>query len=141
MNVISSVPTIDGHLWVKRNGVDIDPHFNEYDMISYIQTGKKAPQKWIRKPAEDIIQKVIIGIYERNIKTEYSTMEEFVVDYLKIMGKDHKPVFGKCITNALIERHLNGGELVFGSCGFPKGNSIWWEFGGADWTVKQFLKK
>jgi hypothetical protein len=31
--IISSVPKIDGHFWVERDGVKIDPHFGFYDMV------------------------------------------------------------------------------------------------------------
>ena len=31
--IVHSVPKIDGHFWVERNGKIIDPYFKEYDLI------------------------------------------------------------------------------------------------------------
>lgn len=37
--------------------------------------------------------------------------------------------FGYCIVNALVEQHLRGGTIVYGSLGFGKAKNIWWEYG------------
>jgi hypothetical protein len=48
-----------------------------------------------------------------------------------------------CPINATLEWIANGGEIVFGSLGWKKKGSdeIWWEYGGIDYTVADFLRK
>jgi hypothetical protein len=84
---------------------------------------------------------MMIAIHNKVIKQEYSTISEFVADYIKISGED--PVCAFCLFNALIEIEKNGGELVFGSWGVErKDGSKFYEFGGEDYNgVSAFFKE
>ena len=137
VKIIHSIPKIDGHFWVVRDGKIIDPHFKEYDLIRSIHKGKK----FIYHPADAMTQRMMIAINEKVIKKDYATISEFVADYIKISGEE--PVCNFCLFNALIEIEKNGGELVFGSWGVErKDGSKHWEFGGEDYKgVSAFFKE
>ena len=67
--------------------------------------------------------------------------EEFYQLSLKIGF--HNPMFGKCYQNCIIDIHLHGGKLVFGSFGWKKKNSnqIHYEYGGINYKkVEDFIK-
>ena len=117
-------PIIDGHLWVVKDGKIIDPHFKNYDMICCIR-GVSTEKHYL--PADITIQKVII--------------KKWIKFLNKIDLKNWKNMPNFCFINAIAYNRKYGGELDFGSLGFGKKNKIWWEFGGVDWSLLQFLKK
>lgn len=117
-------PAIDGHLWVVRNGKIIDPHFQDYNFIAKFHNVSK---KKNYLPAETRIQEIIIKKW---------------TDFLKdIPLNDWETQANYCFINAIAEQRKNGGELVFGSLGFGESDNVWWEFGGVDWGLIQFLKR
>jgi hypothetical protein len=134
--IVSSVPKIDGHFWVERDGVKIDPHFEYYDKVKLANRGKK----FIYYPADEITQNFMIILHLKVISREYATLGEFLDDYKEIAGE--KPVTGFCIFNALIEKEKNGGELIFGSWGVEREDgSKFYDFGGEDYKgVSAFMK-
>jgi hypothetical protein len=124
---------IDGHFWVERDGVIIDPHFELYDKIIEI---RKCTTKVAHKEAPKSTQDKMIKMYE-----EY---------FQKMRGDDWKTVFARvfatpkpnnCVQNAIAEVTNNGGRLVFGSLGWEqKKGGVWWEYGGEDWhTLNDFV--
>ena len=138
--VINSLPTLDGHWWIENNGVINDKYFPEYKNISKFYTVRALKkEEWVYLPADDLTQKVLKAMVNKVILSVYDTVELFIKDYIKIVGKEPMPMF--CVTNALMEQYLNGGVVVCGSYGFKKVNNMWWEFGGEGWKTKQFIKK
>ena len=130
--VIDTTP-IDGHFWVVRDGKIIDPNFPQYDMIKKIVGGVG---ERVYLPAEKIIQSFMIKKYIVG-RTMLLTDERN-----KYIIEMYSPLFAKCETNALVETLKNGGEIVFGSMGWnTKNGGIHYEYGGANWTISQFLKK
>jgi len=111
-------PSIDGHLWVMRDGKIIDPHFKSYNIICMIR-GVDV-KKQVHIPASDIIQKVIIKKW-----TDF-------LEHICLKDWDNKADY--CFINAIAEQQKNGGELVFGSMGWGD----WIEYGGIDWNLRQF---
>jgi hypothetical protein len=134
--VIYSVPKIDGHFWLERDGVIIDPHFEYYDIVKLSKRGGK----FIYYPADETTQSFMIMLHLKVISTEYATLGEFLDDYKQISGEE--PVTGFCMFNALIEQEKNGGELIFGSWGVERADgSKFYEFGGKDYKgVSAFMK-
>jgi len=135
--ILHSLPKLDGHFWVVRDGKIIDPHFSYYDMVKSIHKGKK----FIYHPADAMTQTIMKSIVMRGINKYYPEIADFVADYKKIVGEEK--VEGYCLQNALIEIDENGGELIFGSWGVErKDGSKFWEFGGDDYVgVKAFFKE
>jgi hypothetical protein len=114
MKIIHSVPKINGHFWIERDGLIIDPHFKEYDSIKLEHKAKK----FIYSPTDETTQGFMINIFLKNILKDYTNLTEFLNDYKKIVGE--KPLFSFCIYNALIEQEKNGGKLIFGSYGLER---------------------
>jgi len=128
---MNSLPTIDGHFWVVRDGKIIDPDFDEYHFIKKVQ-GCVGPRVYL--PADDLVQRVIKRKHEAVISME----ECGTIFSLHFRGR---PQMCSCFQNACMEINLNGGELVFGSMGWKKrSGGIHYEFGGEGWKVSQFLK-
>jgi hypothetical protein len=136
-DIVHTLPKLDAHFWVVRDGKIIDPHFPYYDMIKSIHNGKK----FIYHPADATTQTIMKAIVMKNINRYYPELADFVADYKKIMGEEKAQ--GYCLHNALMEIDENGGELVFGSWGVElKDGSKFWEFGGEDYIgVKAFFKE
>ena len=134
-NVTLGMPTIDGHFWVERDGKKIDPYFEHYDMVKRVHKGKR----WVYLPADELTQRMMIAIFDKVIKKEFETIEEYLAFSIKYGGKFGE---GYCHKNALLEIEENGGTLVFGSYGVQrKDGSIFYEYGGEDYkNVKAFIK-
>ena len=130
-NKQKSIPIVDGHYWIVRDGKIIDPYFMEYNLIKMIN-GLTDDIVYIDAP--QLIQSVLIK--------KMQPIEEIVSEMPMNTCAEFSPRFNYCIQNALIERKLRGGKLVFGSVGWKKrdGKGVHYEFGGLDWTVRQFLK-
>jgi len=126
-----SYPIIDAHFWVVRDGQIIDPYFSYYDLVKKLNmlTGDR-----IYLEAADIVQKVIIRKFQS------------VIDWgevYKIMKKiNYTQEENQCYQNCLYEIMENGGELKFGSMGwkFKTSDKIHYEYGGENWSLKQFIK-
>lgn len=136
-NVTLGLPTIDGHFWVERDGKKIDPYFEEYDVVKRVHHGKR----WVYLPADELTQRMMIAIFDKVIKKEFATIEEYLIythEYNGVQGFG----FGYCHKNALAEIVGSGGTLVFGSYGVQrKDGSIFYEYGGEDYkNVKAFIK-
>ena len=129
-----AMPTIDGHFWVERDGKKIDPYFEEYDMVKRVRKGKR----WVYLPADELTQRMMIAIFDKLIKKEFSTVAEYL-HYSKVYGI--KFGFGYCHKNSLLEIEERGGTLVFGSYGVQREDgSIFYEYGGEDYkNVKAFI--
>jgi len=135
--VVNGIPKIDGHYWVLRDGVIIDPHFSEYDWYKLANRGVNT----IYYPADATTQRMMTMINTAVLtKAGYSSINEFITDYILIVGEE--PVVAFCYFNALIEIQKNGGELIMGSFGWNrKDGSKFYEFGGEDYlNVKAFIK-
>ena len=122
-----SMPRMDVHCWVVRNGEVIDPWFEQYSIITMI---RHTTQQRVYKEAPEETQRIIAGIFETYYGITLSI--DFLID-VPVM-------FGHCYRNAMKEIHIHGGELKIGSCGFVRDDgSVWWEYGGIDYrTVSDF---
>jgi hypothetical protein len=134
-------PCIDAHFWVERNGEIIDPHFE--NQFSYIQKVWKCNDTKCYLEASDEIQEAVINHFKKCVMKQFKVRKwEKAVDILKTVFETvgYKPTFGECWKNVLLEVIVNGGTIKFGSMGFEKidGNGNHWEFGGEDYTIKQF---
>ena len=117
-------PSVDGHFWVVKDGKIIDPHFQFYNRVANIR-GVSHNKNYL--PADTLIQQVLIKKW---------------TDWLKDVPLDGWEAQASCCgINAIAEQRKNGGELVFGSLGFGEDKNVWWEFGGVDWGLLQFLKR
>jgi len=125
---------IDGHFWVEKDGKIIDPYFKEYDYLKNYHNGTSITYL----PAPELIQNVMIKKLEKLILKHFTNYNLFLN---RINFVFPKLQFGFCQINTHINYNKYGGKIVFGSLGIIKqDNSIWYEYGGKDWTVKQFLK-
>jgi hypothetical protein len=156
----NGMPTIDGHFWVERDGKIIDPNFPKED--EYIREANKTTTKKAYYEATDLAQKVMIGLMEKTLSYElkkakmingkgaiYVSLQDLdslnvpmTEEELEKAIKDYAPAFGCCSLNAYTEAKLRGGRIVFGSQGWKKKDgSVWWEYGGVNYTtVFQFIK-
>ena len=129
-----SFPTFDGHFWIERDDKIVDFHFCEYDFIKMIN-GCNGEQVYL--PAPEITQKVALNIMEKVMKNAFKTdtIDEAVEKYYKLATKIGRQDahFAECPKNVLVERHLRGGKIVFGSMGWKKKNGdIHFEYGGTE---------
>jgi hypothetical protein len=95
-------------------------------------------------PAPKEIQDKIKSMYVEYLESVYGKIpiQDIYKDFAntsKIVG--FKGEAGNCFQTSIIEIAENGGELVFGSLGFKKlkGKGYFYEFGGKNYTIGQFL--
>ena len=135
---MQALPIIDAHIWIKHNDQIVDPYLEYYNIVTLVNGTTK---KRVYKEADPLVQKVILKKFMNAVYdgvTEYE--KEMIHSFLKETFKT--PRNNSCFQNALAYQLNYGGELVFGSMGFErKDGSIFWEFGGENYTLKQFLKK
>ncbi|AMM52436.1 hypothetical protein TH61_16290 [Rufibacter sp. DG15C] len=116
-------PIFDGHFWVVKDGVIIDPFFDVYYQKALI---RRVPTKRHYHAAPEDVQKFFMDLmkpYWEKVKEGYAILP------------------GYCCFNALHEAELNGGEVVFGSMGFGMKPNVFWEYGDPSWKrPKKFLK-
>jgi hypothetical protein len=129
------LPIIDAHFWIERDGKIIDPDYPDHQ---YVIQANKCTNKKMYKEAPPSTQEKAIKMYEEYFELVAGK------DWLKLMassaeGRGH---YNQCVQVAILERHLRGGRLVFGSMGWEKKKGgVHWEFGGEDWTtLNDFLK-
>lgn len=125
---------MDGHFWVVRDGKIIDPYFDNYDYVIKIN---KLEGDRVYLPASPLIQQIMkkkfidnkIQMIEWGLNQNYKAFN---------IGQRRSDC---CNINAIFEMKQNGGEIIFGSMGWKHRGSdkIWWEYGGEDYTVKQFI--
>jgi len=149
-NKMDSLPVIDGHFWVERDGRIFDaPCEKEYGDICRLHGCDSTDKKYL--PAPELTQKLVINIFTKAygkiaLKNEKTSLESLCSWFLKsveeVYGKGHKrPTdgFGSCLQYAFCELAENGGKLVFGSLGFKRRNRAGhhYEYGGEgeDWKV------
>ena len=145
MNKHIELPTIDGHFWVVRDGKIIDKDFpREYTQVCR-EWGCGKEKNYL--PAPEMTQKLMIGIFKKAFSSYFEkrqSWEDILAEfhYLSCMTGTVEPEYGRCYQNCLLEIHLRGGELVFGSLGFKKPDSSFhYEFGGTKYlTCNDFLK-
>jgi hypothetical protein len=136
-------PTIDAHFWVERDGIIIDPYFKEYN---YIKTIRGLGDEQVHLEADLPIQNIMIEIHKRVLKSvmggaDFQEAMKNFVDFAKKFQMD-TPTADRCWNNVLLEVYKNGGEIKFGSMGwkYKNSNKIFYEYGGVDWKVKDFMK-
>jgi hypothetical protein len=135
--LVNSMPCVDGHFWIERDGKIIDPHFPEQDYVKRVHRGVK----FVYKPADVNTQTLIKMMHLRSIeKGGYEGLDDFLIDYQMIAGAE--ALHGYCFFNALIECEEDD-KLIFGSWGVERADGTkFWEYGGEDWTgVKAFIKR
>lgn len=138
-----SMPKIDGHFWVERDGEIIDTDFPIYEECRRFWKCVSSTPHHLE--ADATTQKLMIEMFKRSqMKTmEVDTWEkcvEEVVLFTSMMGIT-TPQPNQCWMNAIIEVAKNGGKIKFGSLGWEtKSGKIHWEYGGETYkNVKQFL--
>ena len=156
----NGMPVIDGHFWVERDGKIIDPNFPKED--EYIRVANNTTTKKAYHEAPELVQKVMLGLLEKTITYELrkaelmrgrsglcvslstlQTLNEPMTEEEKAEAmEEYTPRFNCCNLNAYTEAKLRGGRIVFGSQGWKKKDgSVWWEYGGTDYTtVARFMK-
>ena len=135
--LVNSVPLVDGHFWIERDGKIIDPHFPEQDYVKGVHRGVK----FVYKPADELTTTMITMMHYKTIeKGGYKNLVDFLTEYILIAGE--KPRQGYCFFNAMMEQE-EGDKLIFGSWGVERADGTkFWEYGGEDWTgVKAFIKR
>ena len=126
-----SYPCVDGHFWLVRNGKIIDPYFDDYTFVKKVQG---CNNKQVYLPASPLVQTILKRKFAE-VDESWGVTKQFIIDDF-----NGKPLSGRCYHNARMLME-DGDELVFGSMGWhKKTGGIHYEFGGEDWTVKQFLK-
>jgi hypothetical protein len=125
-------PQFDGHFWVVKDGEIIDPDFEkekEVKMLQRCEGGK------VYLEASPEVQKDILKMV--NDINNFDMCGKF------LLKGGFCPGYGQCIFNAMLLKAKFGGKIVFGSMGWKRrgSSSIHWEFGGKDWTVKDFIKR
>ena len=123
---------MDGHYWIERDGVIEDPYFPFYDKVKSIW-GLTNEIVYLEAPP------MIQAVFLKRLDATRHALE----DVSDTGMRHYKPVFQQCPTNAVIAHILRGGRIVFGSMGWKRknGDGVHYEFGGENYTVKQFLKK
>ena len=122
---------MDGHFWVVRDGKIIDPYFKSYD---YVIKVNNLEGDRVYLPASPLIQAVMKKRFiDGSMQTAAMLLRQHII-------QPHTRRDNCCNINAILETY-NGGEIIFGSMGWKQKDSdeIWWEFGGDDYTVKDFL--
>ncbi len=134
----SELPVVDGHFWIERDGVIIDPTFPEYDIIrrlngcTSVQKHQKAPQ-WICD-----------RLFNRYMKCYQEAFgEDEWTDTLYPMFLD-QPRYSCAVQNVMADVAYNGGNVCFGSMGWERNNKkkgTFWEYGCEEWTtLNDYLK-
>ena len=121
---------MDGHYWVVRDGVIIDPMFEEYEETKAIFGLKGKP---IYLPADALTQQV----FKKKLNNYIKELEEEGYRFPGCWTITNR----NCNLNAYVEQKLRGGEIVFGSMGWKRknGNGIHYEFGGEGFNVAKFM--
>lgn len=131
-------PVIDGHFWIERDGKIVDWDFPQH---------KECKKNWecgnekVYLPAPNTVQTLVIKIFEKTMLGVINSKEEFY--QLSLLYGFSKPMFGRCYQNCIVDIHLHGGKLIFGSFGWKKknGNQVHYEYGGLDFKkVADFIK-
>jgi hypothetical protein len=142
MNKRIELPDIDGHFWIVRDGKIIDWDFPEYAQVRRMWgCGKEKTYL----PAPEMTQKLMIGMFKKAFSSHFSktqTWEEILAEFhgLCCLAGAVEPQYCRCFQNCLLEIHLRGGELVFGSLGFKRPDgSFHYEYGGTEYkTIADF---
>ena len=134
--IVNSMPCVDGHFWIEREGKIIDPHFPEHDYVKRVHRGVK----FVYKPADVNTQALIHLMHIRTIEKGGYDLVDFLIDYRTIAGAEAR--HGFCFFNVLLE-FKEGDNIIFGSWGVERADGTkFWEYGGEDWTgAKAFIKK
>ena len=121
--------TMVGHFWVVRDGEVRDPKFPQHTMIQKIQKTTAEP---CHLPAPEATQRVMIASHIK--KAREACGDDYAEFFVRTM--EGKAKFGFCFMNAVMEQHLNGGKIVFGSAGWVRADgSEFYEFGGPEFQV------
>ena len=140
---MTSYPIIDAHFWVERDGVIIDPYFKTYDQVKKFWD---LSNDQVYLEADQSIQKIMIEIHTRVLKkqTKKNDFQEALQEHCEFCKKFNadKALSDRCWRNVCLEVYKNGGQIKFGSMGWRRKNSneVHYEYGGADWKIKDFIK-
>lgn len=136
-------PTIDAHFWVERDGVIIDPYFKEYNYVKKVWgLGNEQVHLEADLPTQNIMIEIHKRILKRNVGgADFQEAMKNLIDLAKKFQMD-TPRANECWNNVLLEVYKNGGEIKFGSMGWKckNSNKVFYEYGGVDWKVKDFMK-
>tara|TARA_R110000868_G_scaffold294737_2_gene555205 strand:+ start:85 stop:558 length:474 start_codon:yes stop_codon:yes gene_type:complete len=126
---MTSTSRFDGHYWVVRDGVIIDPIFEDYTATKSI-FGLKGRSIYL--PADALTQQV----FKKKLTDHITKLETEGYRF----PNDWEIAYGHCDLNAYTEQKLRGGEIVFGSMGWKRknGNGVHYEYGGEGWNVAKF---
>lgn len=125
------LPHMLGHFWVVRDGRVIDPKFPEHRQI---QRQNRLQDVSCHLPAPAMTQKVMIASHIKKAKNVFG--ENYAVEFERIFAPHGGKHYGMCFFNAVIEKHRNGGEIVFGSMGWLRDDDTeFYEYGGKSFQV------
>jgi hypothetical protein len=125
------LPQMMGHFWVVRDGRVIDPKFQEHRDI---QRQNRLQDVSCHLPAPAMTQKIMIASHIKKAKNVFG--ENYAVEFERIFAPHGGKHYGMCFFNAVIEKHRNGGEIVFGSMGWLRDDDTeFYEYGGKSFQV------
>lgn len=119
--------TINGHYWVERDGVIIDPYFPNYDdfkKFHKIKKNKKNKRVYV-EATNPITKQTALKFLENRLLKPFGDRRK-AVDLMLMCGYTPEPRC--CQFNAVIEAERNGGVIKFGSVGMEsddKTKTIW----------------
>lgn len=119
--------TINGHYWVERDGVIIDPYFPNYDSFKKfhgIKKNKKNKRVYF-ECQNPITNQVALKYLEDQILKPFGDKQK-TIQLLKMCGFTPEPRC--CGFNAIMESEIKGGVIKFGSVGMEsddKTKTIW----------------
>lgn len=127
--LMGSLPKVMcGHFWIVRDGEIIDPRFKEHE---HIQRVNGTTDQVCRIPASEAVQKIMIATHLKKVQEHIG--DNAGAFFARVMGR---PSFGQCFFNCLMEQHLRGGEIVFGSMGWVREDgSKYYEYGGENFKI------
>jgi NADH:ubiquinone oxidoreductase subunit E len=137
-------PIIDAHFWIERDSEIIDDEYPKKDAI--IKQIWKCNDTKCYLEASDEIQEAVINHHKKIVMKKLRVKDwEDALDILTEIFEINKyePMYGCCFLNVMYELTRNrNGTIKFGSMGFEKknGDGVHWEFGGENWTIKDFGK-
>jgi hypothetical protein len=144
-NELKPTTKMDGHFWVERNQQIIDTTPEDPDFMRIApHRGFTGEREYL--PAASIVQTIMIKSYTADVIAAYNKATGCSATTLAEVYENspiQNPKANLCYKNAFYEQWKNGGTVVFGSMGYKAHwtNEIFWEFGGLDFVLPDFLGK
>ena len=96
-------------------------------------SARRKNEPWIKAWAlqSEAVQKIMTATHLKKVQEHIG--DNAGAFFARVMGR---PSFGQCFFNCLMEQHLRGGEIVFGSMGWVREDgSKYYEYGGENFKI------